>query len=447
MNLTYDPLPVGWPIDHAEPQPVEPLENLQWVVEHALSHPVSSLPLSELCGPSSRVTVVCAIAGHERDAANAVMMPALLRELEIAGVKDENVTILIPNALHRPSTAEEKRHSLGDAIMKRFRVVDHDARDQSMLDELGTFDGVPLQASYHAVEADLLVAVDVVEPHYYAGYSGGNKTVAIGCAGEATLNEVRGARFLDDLTVHPPDSRDNLYITVERELAKRAGLMFVLNAVVDVDGQITAVSAGAPNAVHDMLVDYARRLYEVDVPRADYNIIIAGNGGAKIRTLYHASRAAVSIGLAQDPVLVKGGVIILPVRCAGARPPDTRERQFYEAMLGATDMSTLRRQLSQRGIRTGEQRAYMLAQTMLAQNYHVIVVGADCADIARDCGLITAHDMLEAANLAETIVGKSPRVLMLPHAAHLIPIFRWRPDSEPLNGDEDIYIQPIISDN
>jgi nickel-dependent lactate racemase len=450
MDARIDPLPVGWPIDRAVPYQPEPLQDLDNAIEHALAHPLSSLPASELCGPGSKVTVVCAIAGHERDTAIAALLPALIRQLASAGVKEQDITILIPNGLHRPSTDVEKRHSLGDAIVDRYTIVDHDANDVSQLDDLGTFEGVPLQINYRAVEADLLIAVDVVEPHYYAGYSGGNKTISVGCAGEATLNEVRAARFLDDLAMHPPDTRDNLLQMVGREIARRAGLIFVLNAVVDVDGQIVAVSAGSPNAVHDMLVDFARKLYEVDVSRDDYNIVIAGNGRSRVRSLYQASRAAVAIGLAQEPVLVKGGVIILPVRCNTGLEPGVRERQFYEALASANDMSTVMRQLSQRGIRSGEQRAYMLAQTMIAHNYHVIVVGADCADLARDSGLIPAHDMLEAATLAETIVGKSPLVLMLPHAAHLIPIYHWRPDPDvdiDDLDDGDIYIQRIISDN
>ena len=445
-----DLVPVGWPIDYAEPLPTEPLENPTLIVEHALARPASSLPLPDLCGPGSRVTVVCAIHGYERNSVNAMLAPILLRELEAAGVRDEDITILIANALHHPSSDAEKRRSLGSAIVDRYRIVDHDASNQAELDDLGNYQGVPMQVNYRAAEADLLIALDVVEPHYYAGYSGGNKTVAIGCAGEATLNEVRTARFLDDLTAHPADSPDNLAMMVVREIGRRAGLMFVLNAVVDVDGQLLAVSAGAPNAVHDLLMRTAREHYEVEVPRDDYNIVIAGNGGSGVRTLYHASRAVVAIGAALEPVLVKGGVIILPLRCAGAPTTDERERQFINALSGARDMHTVARQLSQRGIRTGEQRAYMLAQTMIAQNYRVIVVGADCVDQARDCGLIGARDMLEAASLAETIVDKQPRALMLPHAAHLIPIHRWditpqtRADDD---EDDDIYIRAIMSDN
>lgn len=445
MNGKYDPLPVGWPIDYAQPIPTEPLDDVSAAVSHALAHPLSSLPLTELCGPGSHVTLVCAINGHERDAANAVLLPTLLHELRTAGVRDDDITVLIPNALHQPSSDEEKQHSLGDAVMKRYRVVDHDASNQSELDELGSYQGVPLLVNYHAVEADVLIGLDVVEPHYYAGYSGGNKTISIGCAGEATLNEVRTARFLDDRTVHSADSPENLSIAVEREMARRAGLMFVLNAVVDVEGNITAVGAGSPSAVHDALVNVARRYYEVDVPRGDYTIVIAGDGNSKVHTLYHASRAAVVIGLAEPPVLARGGVIILPVQCAEHPPYDVREQQFYDALSGATDMDTVLLQLSQRGIRSGEQRAYMLAQTIINQKYHIITVGSDCVNLARDCGLIGAHTMLEAASLAETIVGRRPRVLMLPHAAHLIPTSRWRPNADA--GDEDIYIQPVISDN
>jgi nickel-dependent lactate racemase len=449
MNASFDPLPLGWPIDYAEPLPTEPIEDLHAAVNYALVHPLSSLPLTELCGSGSKVTVVCAISGHEHDAANQVLLPVLLAELRTAGVEDQNVTILIPNALHHPSTEEEIRNSLGDDVLAHYSVVDHDAGNIAELDDLGTYQGVPMQINYRAAEADLLLAIDVVEPHYYAGYSGGNKTISVGCAGAATLNEIRTARFLDDRTTHPADSPDNLSLSVEREIARRAGLIFILNAVVDVDGNIVAVGAGAPNAVHDTLVGVARKIYEVDVPRNDYNIIVAGDGHTKVRSLYHASRAAVAIGLAEDPVLVKGGVIILPVRCGDAtNVADRREQHFYNALLGATDMDTVQRQLSQRGIRSGEQRAYMLAQTIIGQKYHVIAVGADCVDLARDCGLIGAHNMLEAASLAETLVGKRPRVLMLPHAAHFIPVGRrWHPEVGEESNGEDIYIQPIISDN
>jgi nickel-dependent lactate racemase len=448
MNALYDPLPVGWPIDYAEPQPLEPIEDIRAAVDYALAHPLSSLPLTELCGPGSRVTMVCAISGHEHDSANRSLLPAFLNELQAAGVEDKNITILIPNAMHHPSTEEEKRKSLGDEAMARYSVVDHDAGNLAELDDLGNFQNVPMQINYRAAEADLLVAIDVVQPHYYAGYSGGNKTISIGCAGAATLNEVRTARFLDDRTIHPADSPDSLATMVEREIARRAGLIFILNAVVDVDSNIAAVGAGAPSAVHDTLVSVARKIYEVDVPHDDYNIIVAGDSHSRVRSLYHASRAAVAIGLAEDPVLAKGGVIILPVRCGGSKVVDRREQYFYNALLGATDMDTVQRQLTQRGVRSGEQRAYMLAQTIIGQKYHVIVVGTDCVDLARDCGLIGAHNMLEAASLAETIVGKRPRVLMLPHAAHFIPIGnRWRPDISAENDGDDIYIQPIISDN
>ncbi len=449
MDATFDPLPLGWPIDHAVPPLSEPLENLEAAAEHALAHPLSSLPIMDLCGPGSRVTVVAAIAGRARDAANAAMMPRLMHELEAAGVRERDIVILIPNALHRPSTAVEKRRGLGEAVAGRYTVVDHDPTNLTELDDLGTFQGVPLLVNYRAVEADLLIAVDVVEPHYYAGYSGGNKTVSIGCAGEATLNEVRTTRFLDDVALHPADSPDNLAMRVEQEIGRRAGLKFVLNAVIDVDSRITAIGAGSPNAVHDALLTCARRSFQVDVPRSDYNIIVAGNGGSRNRTLYHASRAAVAIGLTPHQVLMNGGVIILPVHCEIDRHVDAREQQFYEALSSANDMDTVLAQLSERRIRSGEQRAYMLAQTMMAHKYHVIAVGADCADLVNDCGLIAARSMLEAASLAETIVGRSPRVLMLPHAAHFIPVSRWQPqpESPATQPDDDIYIRWIISDN
>ena len=461
MQQTFDPLPVGWPIDYAEPAPSEPLEDVRGAVDYALGHPLSSLAIADLCGIGTRVTVVVAIAGHERAAAASILAPVLLRQLADAGVCDEDITILIPNALRAPSTVAEKLHSLGQAIVDRYTIVDHDPTDLAELNDLGRVQGIPLQMNYRAAEADLLIAVDLVEPHYVAGFSGGDKTVSMGCVGEATLKEMRAVRFLDDMVIHPAGSQaaDSLAMIVEREVGRRAGLMFVLNAVVDLECHIVAVSAGAPNVVRNVLIQFARSVYEIDVPHNDYNIVItgnhagAGNGRAKKDSLYHASRAAIAIGLSPERVLAKGGVIILPVYCgnSGWGKLDVREQHFYEALLSANDMDTVMQQITQRGVRMGEQRAYMLAHTIQVEGYHVIVEGADCIDLARDCGLIPAHNMLEAANLAETIVGKRPRVLMLPRATHslCVPINRWhtRDTSSEIAEQDGIYIRSIISDN
>jgi lactate racemase len=432
-----DPLPVEWPVDRVVPPRRKPLPDAQDAVEAALARPISSLPLSELCGPRSRVTVVCAIGAHGRDHANAMLLPLVLRQLEKAGVRESDVTILVATSGRAPINEQDKRQGLGEAILSRYRVVVHDAQDREQLDDLGTFEGVPLQVNYRAVEADLLIAVDVVEPHYFAGFSGGNKTIAIGCAGESTVREIYAPRILEDAAAHANGSRNSLMQTLFREIARRTGLMFIVNVVMDQRGEIAAAGAGAPTATHEALVEAARDIYEIGVPRDDYNIVVADGHASRRHTLYQASQAAVRIGLSEDPVLVKGGVLILPARCEDTDEESSNERNFYEALSNATDMDTVIHQLGERGLRPGEQRAYMLAQTVVAQKYRVIVVGEDCAGLARSCGMISAHDMLEAASLAETLIGRRPRVLIMPPGNRLTPVYNRRAQLE----EDDIYMR------
>lgn len=404
---------------------MEPLSDVSEAIAVALARPISSLPLSMRCHPGSRVTLVCADPNYDPDSLDDLLAPALIRELKAAGVHDEDITILTATGLGRQSSRAEIYLQLGEAVVGHYPVLNHDPHDLRENDDLGVFESVPVRVNYHAVEADVLIATGVVRPHAYAGYTGGSKVVAVGCAGAATINELYSPRFLDDPSVLAGNVSENACQRAIREIGQRAGLGFVLNAVVDPGGNVVAVAAGAPNAVHDRLVEFARDIYEVEAPREAYNVIIAPPAEPG-RDLYCASCDSVFITMPRNGVLVKGGVLVLPLgepTANEAGGPSADRQRFLDILADATDMDDILRQLRRQGIRSGEHCAYTLARGIVEHGYRVIIVGDDSARVTGRSGLIPARNMAEAAELAEAFVGSRPYALVMPPGRRLMPSY------------------------
>jgi len=404
---------------------VDPLADVREAIVAALARPASSLPLAMLCHPGSRVTVVCADPNYDPEGLDEILLPALLGELKAAGVHDEDITILSATGLRPHSSNAERYVQLGDSVVGRYLILNHDPHDVRENDDLGMVGSVPVSVNYHAVEADLLIATGVVRPHVYAGYTGGSAVVAEGCAGSATINELYSPRFLDDPSVLAGNASENACQRAIREIGQRAGLAFVLNAVVDSAGHVVAVAAGAPNAVHDRLVEFARNAYEVEAPRESYNVIIAPPSEPG-RDLYCASCDSAFIAMPRNGVLAKGGVLVLglgePASNDAAGRSADRQR-FFDLLTDASDMDSILRQLRRQGIREGEHCVYTLARAVVEKGYRIIMVGGDSAVMTSRSGLIAARTLAEAAELAEAFVGSRPYALVMPPGRRLMPSY------------------------
>lgn len=382
--------------------------------------------LSPVTGPSLRelaagVTSVCiAVTDATRACPDHLLVPPMLQELAAAGVPDDAITILVAVGAHRASTDAEKREKLGDAIVDRYRVIDHDgANDADLFAVMDGPGGLPFRVNRHAVEADLLLSTGLVEPHQYAGFSGGGKTVAIGCADEATISYTHGPAMLDQPGTRLARLADNPFQQAVRMVAREAGLVFAGNAVLDDHGQIVAIAYGPPEAVQDHLAEFARPLFTVPIP-SQVDIAVAGVGYPKDANLYQASRAASYLQFAPTPVVRKGGVIIIPAECPEGAGDGAGEQRFLAEMQlpGGTDGVIERARRN--GIKPGAQRAYVMA--LVLSDVAVIVAGINDPEIARAVGCIPAASMDEAIDRACEMVGTPASALVVPHALLTLPI-------------------------
>jgi lactate racemase len=421
-KLSFE-LPANWRGEVAESRLVPPIQDVPAAIAEAVARPVNSPPLRELAKPGDKACIV--FTDVTRASPDYLLVPPLLAELASAGVRDEDITLLCGIGLHRPSTREEKVAKLGLAIVERYRVVDNEPLNPEALVDLGTTEsGIPLSVHRAAYEADLLIATGIVEPHQYAGYSGGRKTLAVGAAGEAMIAYTHGPAMLDHPGTRLARVEGNPFHEAVTEAARRAGLRFIVNVVQDDEKRVVYVRAGEPEATFQELVAFAKTIYEVPVPR-QYDVAVAGVGFPKDANLYQASRAASYLFFAPTPVVKPGGFFIIPAPCGEGAGEGVGEQRFLKAMQDAPDIQFILDDARRNGYPPGQQRAFVMAK-VLEQN-QVIVVGAQDPDLIRSAKFLAAPIMEAAFELVRDSLGPDPLgqgldALIVPHALLTLPI-------------------------
>jgi len=412
-------------LDIVESGTATPIADLAAETVRRLQSPLGGKRLRDLAadavGATSNPHAVIAVTDLTRASPDAVLVPPLLDELNAGGIRDAQVTVVVAVGLHRATTDAEKRDRLA-SVVDRVRVVDSNGRDPAMWADLGAIPpyGVPGSTQKLVKDADLVVATGIVEPHQYAGYSGGRKTVAIGCAGEPVITATHGMRFLEDPGVRLGKIEGNPFHETIREIARRAGLTFCLNVVTDDRGRVVAVAAGRPDAVLADLVAKAAALYTRPIPK-QYDIVIAGVGHPKDVNLYQASRAATYLRFAPTPVVREGGAIVIPARLEEGAGDGAGEQRFLAALERAASPAAVVDE-ARRHFAGGEQRAVMVALTL--QWCQIVVAASESPEVVRLAKLRAAVDVEEALDIAYEHIGRPTRasVLLVPRAIHTLPI-------------------------
>jgi nickel-dependent lactate racemase len=416
-ELAFD-LPPGWRGTLVESRIAPPIVDVLAAVARVLSDPTNSPALRDLAAPGDKVCIV--FTDITRASPDHLLVPPVLAELEAAGVHDEDITLLCGIGLHRPSTPEEKVAKLGQAVVDRYRVIDNEPLNPDALVDLGkTESGIPLSVNKVAYEADLLIATGIVEPHQYAGYSGGRKTLAVGAAGEAMIAYTHGPQMADHPGTRLGRIEGNPFHAAISEAARRAALRFIVNVVQDDQKQVVYVGAGEPEVTFEKLVSFAKTIYEVPVPQ-QYDVAVAGVGYPKDANLYQASRAASYLFFGPTPVVRPGGIFIVPAPCEEGAGDGVGEQRFLKAMQNAPEIQFILDDARQHGYPPGQQRAFVMAK-VLEQN-EVIIVGAEDPDLIRSAKFLTAPTMEAAFEMVSRKLGEDLEALVVPHALLTLPI-------------------------
>ena len=291
------------------PQAVEALKDVPGDVLRSLRAPTAGPPLRERVRAGQTVAIV--ISDITRPVPNELLLSALLSELAASGVPDADVTIVNGTGLHRVNTDGEVREMLGAGIASRYRIVQHVARDRSTLTEVGRSKGVPVELCTAYVEADVRIVTGFVEPHLFAGYSGGPKGVMPGVAGADIVMSNHGASNLAHPMARWGVTHGN---PVWEEIDATVAMCpphFLINVTLGGDRNVTGVFAGDLAPAHEAAVAQARRQHLVSVPRP-FDVVVTTNMGYPAdTTLYQAVKG---MSVAAEGVR-DGGAILLVAGC------------------------------------------------------------------------------------------------------------------------------------
>ena len=279
----------------------------------AIEDPVAGPPLRDIVRPGQRVAIsVCDVT---RPQPRPLMLRAIMEALD-GVIRPEDVVVLIATGTHRASSIEERRAMLGDDVLSTWRVVDHDARDLAGLVDLGMVGDVPLFLARAWVEADLRITTGFVEPHFFAGFSGGPKMVAPGLAGLDTTLELHNARRIGDPRATWGVIEGNPVHDAVRAIAAATRVDFALDVLLDDRQRITRAFAGEILAMHAAACAEARQeaMRAVDAP---FDLVITTNSGYPLdQNLYQAVKGM----SAAAEVVRPGGTIICAAECRDGLP-------------------------------------------------------------------------------------------------------------------------------
>lgn len=291
------------------------------IVRAAIENPIDSPRLCELAKGKKSCVVI--ISDHTRPVPSKDILPEMFAELE-AGSPGIAITLLVATGFHRPTTTAELEAKLGPEIMARAKVVLHDSRNPDSNVRVGTLpSGAPCVIDRVAADAELLVSEGFIEPHFFAGFSGGRKSVLPGVADQVTVLGNHCSKFIDSPNARTGKLDGNPLHEDMVAAAKFAKLAFIVNVVIDEAKKTVAAFAGDPYAAHRIGCDFLLGYAKVAPKFAD--IVITSNGGAPLdQNLYQCVKGMTAAEATCNP----GGVIIDCVECADGHGGES----FYRSL-------------------------------------------------------------------------------------------------------------------
>jgi len=386
-------------------------------VERALKEPIGTKRLLEIAKPESKVAIV--VDDATRKAPSERMLIPVLAELNEAGVKDENVTVIFGCGTHRAVKPEEATELLGAEALKRVKAISHCCTDSDLV-YVGTTKtyGNKVRVNRAFAEADVRILLGDVNYHYYAGYGGGRKSVlpAVSCGETIQHNHA--------MLVNP-NARTGILegnpIHIDMtEAARIAKVDFIVNVVENKKGEIVKAFAGDVEAAFLEGVKLVDEMYQVTIDRRADIVVVSAGGYPADMNLYQAYKG---LDNALDAVK-RGGVIILVAECLEGHG----NQVFYEWMTRLGDVKAVEKEVRRNFVMGGHKALYLLKAL---QNHPIILVSSMPDFYATSIfKLKTARAVNDALNEAFKIAGSASRVWAMPQGSYTLPVYKAPEDNK-----------------
>ena len=382
------------------------------LVEEALANPIGSPRLRELAAGKRRIVIVT--SDHTRAVPSKITLPILLQEIR-SGNPEAEITILIATGLHRATTEAEQRKMFGDQIVDHEHIVVNNAFRPENFVSMGELpSGAGFYVNRLAVECDLLVAEGFIEPHFFAGFSGGRKSILPGICAERTVNENHSFHAIASPYAKTGVLEGNPIHEDMVAAARRVNLQFILNVALGEEKQIIAAFAGDMEQAHETGVELIRKFSQCPAVKGD--IVITSNGGYPLdQNLYQSPKAVATA----EACCNKGAVIIMCCGCA-----DGMGGTHFEQLITMGTPEEIEAYLSKIPPQETipEQWCPQIYARILRKHKIILVTTYLDHQLVRKANMIPASSVDEALEMAFEEKGRDARVVVIPDGVAVLAV-------------------------
>ena len=382
------------------------------LVEAALRAPIGSDTLENLAAGKKNIVLIA--SDHTRPVPSKVLVPPMLAAIR-RGNPDADITILIATGCHRGTTKAELIEKFGPEIVEREQIVIHDCADEAAMTTIGALpSGGVLRINRLAAEADLLISEGFIEPHFFAGFSGGRKSVLPGIAARETVYWNHNADFIGDphsrtgILEGNPIHRDMIYA------ARTAKLAFICNVVINAKHRVVGAFAGDCEQAHLAGTEFLKGLCQSNGVPADI-VITTNNGYPLDQNIYQAVKGMT----AGEASCAEGGVIIMVAACNDGHGGESFMKTMTEDISAAEILAKIQATPKQDTV-PDQWESQILARIL--SKFHVVLVSEAEPDLVKAMKMHPARDLNHALQIAEDLLGRKGSITAIPEGISTIVV-------------------------
>jgi len=381
------------------------------IVREAMDNPIDSVTLDELAKGKKNAVII--VSDHTRPVPSKDILPNMLADLR-KGNPNIDITLLVATGFHRETTKEELINKMGEDIVNNEKIVVHNAHDSSTNVKVGMLpSGAPCVIDKIAAETDLLVAEGFIEPHFFAGFSGGRKSVLPGICDAVTVMGNHCSKFIDSENSRTGKLDGNPMHKDMVAAAQLAKLAFIVNVVIDEEKKTVAAFAGNYVTAHRKGCDFLKQYAAVPAVPAD--IVITNNGGAPLdQNIYQCVKGMTAAEATAKP----GAVIIDCVYCADGTGGDG----FYHSLKDCESPQKLYDQFmaTPQDKTVPDQWESQILARLLIKHHIIMVSRPEMEPLIRDMKMDYAPTLEKALEMAREIKGKDASLTVIPNGISVI---------------------------
>ena len=380
------------------------------LVQQALDAPIGSPRLEELVAGKEKIVLIA--SDHTRPVPSKVLVPPMLAAIR-RGNPEAKITILIATGCHRGTTKDELIEKFGPEIVEDEHIVIHDCSDESSLVTIGTLpSGGILRINRLAAEADLLISEGFIEPHFFAGFSGGRKSVLPGIAARETVYWNHNAPFIAD-----PHARTGILEgnPIHRDMihaARTAKLAFICNVVINAKHQVVGAFAGDCEQAHIAGTEFLKTLCQSSKAPADI-VITTNNGYPLDQNIYQAVKGMT----AAEATCESGGVIIMAAACNDGHGGESFMRTIAQNLTAGEILANIEA-TAPKDTLPDQWESQILARIL--SKFHVVLISQADDALVRSMKMHPAKDILHAMEIAEQLLGRQGSITVIPEGISTI---------------------------